>query len=164
VQSLDLLGAQRDGRVTPAEAEIRVVPFGFSQVADVANKVERCPKITEMERSFDAVAIIAQFPVRSLRSKVLRIREREPRNASATGGALLLGGGSMDNNGSKLSDKSELPTELKLENTVDTSGMWFAAAVLFAVLAAGIIIYRAAKDDIRTAANHTLPAPASSSR
>ncbi len=70
----------------------------------------------------------------------------------------------MDNNGSKLSDKSELPTELRLENTMDTSGMWFAAAVLFAVLAAGIIIYRAANDDIRTAANDTLPAPASSSR
>jgi hypothetical protein len=58
----------------------------------------------------------------------------------------------MDNNGSKLSDKSELPTELKLENTVDTSGMWFVAAVLFAVLAAGIVIYRAANDGIRTAA------------
>ena len=72
--------------------------------------------------------------------------------------------GSMDNNGSKLSDKSELPTELKLENTMDTSGMWFAAAVLFAGLAAGIIIYRAVNDDIRTAANDTLPAPASSSR
>ena len=43
--------------------------------------------------------------------------------------------------------------------------MWFAAAVLFAVLAAGIIIYRAAKDDIiRTASNDTLTAPASSSR
>ena len=70
----------------------------------------------------------------------------------------------MDNNGSKLSDKSELPDKLRLENTVDTSGMWFAAAVLFAVLAAGIIIYRAANDDIRTAANDTLPAPASSSR
>ena len=70
----------------------------------------------------------------------------------------------MDNNGSKLNDKSELPTEFELENTVDTSGMWFAAAVLFAVLAAGIIIYRAANDDIRTAANDTLPAPASSSR
>ena len=65
--------------------------------------------------------------------------------------------------GSNLNDKSELPTELKLENTVDTSGMWFAAAVLFAV-AAGIIIYRAINDDIRTAANDTLPAPASSSR
>jgi hypothetical protein len=72
--------------------------------------------------------------------------------------------GSMDNNGSKLSDKSELPSKLELENTVDTSGMWFAAAVLFAVLAAGIIIYRTVNDDIRTAANDTLPAPASSSR
>jgi len=70
----------------------------------------------------------------------------------------------MDNNGSKLSDKSELPSELRIENTVDTSGIWFAAAVLFAVLAAGIIIYRAANDDIRTAGNDTLPAPASSSR
>ena len=70
----------------------------------------------------------------------------------------------MDNNGSKLNDKSELPSELELENTVDASGMWFAAAVLFAVLAAGTIIYRAANDDIRTAANDTLPAPASNSR
>jgi len=72
--------------------------------------------------------------------------------------------GSMDNNGSKLNDKSGVPSELELENTMDTSGMWFAAAVLFAVLAAGIIIYRTANDDIRTAANDTLPAPASSSR
>jgi hypothetical protein len=73
--------------------------------------------------------------------------------------------GSMDNNnGSRPSDKSELPTELKLENTMDTSGMWFAAAVLFAVLAAGIIIYRAVNDDIRTASIDTLPAPASNSR
>jgi hypothetical protein len=72
--------------------------------------------------------------------------------------------GSMDKNGNKLSDESEVPTELKLENTMDTSGMWFAAAVLFAVLAAGIIIYRAANDGIRTAANNIPPAPASSSR
>ena len=69
-----------------------------------------------------------------------------------------------NNNGSRPSDKSELPTELKLENTMDTSGMWFAAAVLFAVLAAGIIIYRAVNDDIRTASIDTLPAPASNSR
>jgi hypothetical protein len=40
----------------------------------------------------------------------------------------------MDNNGSKLNDESELPTELKLENAVDTSGMWFAAAALFAAV------------------------------
>jgi hypothetical protein len=72
--------------------------------------------------------------------------------------------GSMDNNGSKPSDKSELRTELNLENTMDTSGMWFAAAVLFAVLAAGIIIYRTTNDDIHTAANDIPPAPASNSR
>ena len=70
----------------------------------------------------------------------------------------------MDNNGNKLSDKTELPTKLKLENTTDTSGRWFAVAVLLAVLVAGIIIYRAANDDIRTASNDTLTAPASSSR
>jgi hypothetical protein len=70
----------------------------------------------------------------------------------------------MDNNRNKLSDKPELPIKRKLENTMDASGRWFAVAVLFAVLVAGIIIYRAANDDIRTAANDTLPAPASSTR
>ena len=70
----------------------------------------------------------------------------------------------MDNNGNKPSDESEPPTELRLENTVNTSGMWFAAAVLFAVLAAGIIIYRAANDGIHTAANDIPPAPATNSR
>src|SRR6516165_9226912 len=52
VQSLDLLGAQRDRRVTPAEADIGVVPFGFSQVADVAHKVERFPKNCRNRRFF----------------------------------------------------------------------------------------------------------------
>jgi len=67
----------------------------------------------------------------------------------------------MDNNRNKLSDKTEPPTKLKLEKTMDASGRWFATVVLFA---AGIIIYRAANNDIRTAANDILPAPASSSR
>ena len=66
----------------------------------------------------------------------------------------------MDNN--RNSDKT--PTKLKLENTMDTSGRWFAVAVLFAVLVAGIIIYRAVNDDIRTASNDIPSAPASSSR
>ena len=68
----------------------------------------------------------------------------------------------MDTN--RNSDKTELPTKLKLENTMDTSGRWFAVAVLFAVLVAGIIIYRAANNDIRTSSNDILPAPASTSR
>jgi hypothetical protein len=61
----------------------------------------------------------------------------------------------MNNN--RNSDKTQPPTKLKLENTMDTSGRWFAVAVLFAVLVAGIIIYRAVNDDIRTASNDIPP-------
>ncbi len=50
----------------------------------------------------------------------------------------------MDKDGNKLRNKTELPNKPKLEITVDTSGMWFAAVALFVVFAAGIIIYRAA--------------------
>jgi hypothetical protein len=35
----------------------------------------------------------------------------------------------MDNNASQSSKKPELPTKLKLENTVDTSGMFVSACV-----------------------------------
>jgi hypothetical protein len=38
----------------------------------------------------------------------------------------------MDTN--RNSDKTEPPTKLKLENTMDTSGTWFAVAVLLAVI------------------------------
>ena len=59
VQSLDLLRAQRDGRVAPAEADkIRVMAFGFGRVTYVS-KAERFLKIAEAEGPFDAVAIIA---------------------------------------------------------------------------------------------------------
>jgi hypothetical protein len=60
------------------------------------------------------------------------------------------------------SAKPELPT--KLDFGVDTAGMWFSAIVLFAVLAAGIIIFRAGNDDFRVASNHTISAPAPSLR
>ena len=76
--------------------------------------------------------------------------------------AFLKWEGSMDNN--RKNDRTELPTKLKLESTMDTYGRWFTVAVLFAALVAGIIIYRAANNDIRTASSDTLPAPASSSR
>jgi hypothetical protein len=64
----------------------------------------------------------------------------------------------MDNENTKLSDHfgDDLPTPLEFENRADTTGMWFAAAVLFAVLAAGIIVYRTATNEntgVRTAAN-----------
>jgi len=63
----------------------------------------------------------------------------------------------------KQDDEPELPTKLEFE-AMDTSGMWFAAAVLFAALAAGTIIYRAADDDIRIALGGAASAPASNLR
>jgi len=65
--------------------------FGFSQVTHVSHKAERFLKIMEAEGSFDAVPVIAQFPIRSLRLKTHRFLMRERRNAATTGGAFLLG-------------------------------------------------------------------------
>jgi hypothetical protein len=65
--------------------------------------------------------------------------------------------GSMNKN--EQDKELELPNKLELE-AIDTSGMWFAAAVLFAVVAAGTIVYRAANDDIRVALSDTASAPA----
>jgi hypothetical protein len=46
------------------------------------------------------------------------------------------------------------------ENTTDAAGYWFTAAVVFAVLAAGIIVYRAAANyDIQTASIQVAAAP-----
>ena len=43
--------------------------------------------------------------------------------------------------------------KLELKAKADPTAYWFAAAVLFAFFAAGIIIYRAGGDEFRTAAN-----------
>lgn len=57
-------------------------------------------------------------------------------------------------------DESELPPKLEPEamnssdmnsDCMDSSGMWFAVAAVFALLAAGTIIYRVANDDVRMA-------------
>ena len=90
VQPLDFFSMQRDRRVTPTEADIGVMAFSFGQVADVSNKAERFLKIAKAEGSFDMVAAIAQFPIRSLRLKTLRFLMRERRNAPATRGAFFL--------------------------------------------------------------------------
>ncbi len=55
---------------------------------------------------------------------------------------------------------SSLPPTLQFENAADAIGICFAAAVLFAVLAAGTIIYRSNSSDIVTASNAPLPAAA----
>src|SRR5260221_14180415 len=66
VQSLDLFGAQRDGRVTPAETDVGVMSFGFGKLADPLHEGERFPEIAKSKRAIDAAGIIAQFPLRRL--------------------------------------------------------------------------------------------------
>jgi hypothetical protein len=70
-------------------------------------------------------------------------------------------------------DASELPAELKSEamnsidmnsSCMDSSGMWFAAAAVFALLAAGTIIYRVANNDVRMALSGPTSAPISNLR
>jgi hypothetical protein len=120
VQALDLFGSQRDGRVTPAEVDIRVMAFGFSQVAYVSNETKRLLKIAEAERPFDTEAVIAQFPIRRLRLKPLRFRMGKWRNTAATRSAFLLGEildhilPSDDSLESKAFENKPVPCSLKL--------------------------------------------------
>jgi hypothetical protein len=56
-----------------------------------------------------------------------------------------------------------LDPKLEFKASADATGYWFAAAVLFAFLAAGIIVYRAGgADEFRTATND-VPATAQTS-
>lgn len=62
-------------------------------------------------------------------------------------------------------DEAELPAKLEFEAMdscrMDSCGMWFAAAAVFAVLAAGTIVYRAANSDMRVASSAVTSAPVS---
>ena len=66
VQSFDLLGAQGDDRVTPAEADVRVMAFGLGKLTDFLNKGERSPEITKSKGPLDAMGIVSQLPLGSL--------------------------------------------------------------------------------------------------
>jgi len=66
-------------------------------------------------------------------------------------------------NNNEQDQESELPNKLEFE-VMDTSGMWFAAAAVFAVLAACTIIYRVANDDFRVASSDTASTPAANLR
>jgi hypothetical protein len=43
--------------------------------------------------------------------------------------------------------------KLEFERATDAAGYWFAAVVLFAFLAAGVIVYRTGNSEFRTATN-----------
>ncbi len=52
----------------------------------------------------------------------------------------------------------QLDSKLQPENAADMIGICFAAAVLCAVLVAGMIVYRGGNSDVVTAANEPIPA------
>jgi hypothetical protein len=63
----------------------------------------------------------------------------------------------MDNGMNKQSFKFNPDAPGEFENGPDATGYWFAAAVIFAVLVAGVIVYRAGNSDTVMARNDTAP-------
>jgi hypothetical protein len=63
MQPLDLLGLQRDRRVAPTEADIRMMAFRFREFTNLLNKGQRLPEIAKPEAPLDAVSFPRQFPV-----------------------------------------------------------------------------------------------------
>ena len=52
-------------------------------------------------------------------------------------------------------DSYGLERRLDAERTPDAAGYWFLAAVVFAFIAAGIIVYRAGNAEMQTATNYS---------
>lgn len=63
MQSLDLLGLQRDRHIAPTEADIRMMAFSFREFTNLLNKSKRLPEIAKPEAPLDAVSFLRQLPV-----------------------------------------------------------------------------------------------------
>jgi hypothetical protein len=87
MQPLDLLGLQRDCRVAPTEADIRMMAFSFREFTNLLNKGKRIPEIAKPEAPFDAASFLRQLPVWGLCVKELSLLAREWRYSTAAGSA-----------------------------------------------------------------------------
>src|SRR5271165_2596951 len=87
MQSLDLLGLQRDRRIAPTEADIRMMAFSFREFTNLLNKGKRLPEIAKPEAPLDAVSFLCQLPVWGLCVKELSLLAREWRYSPTTGSA-----------------------------------------------------------------------------
>src|SRR3984893_10561422 len=85
MQSLDLLGLQRDRRIAPTEADIRMMAFSFREFTNLLNKGKRLPEIAKPEAQLDALSFLRQLPVWGLCMKELSLLAREWRYSPATG-------------------------------------------------------------------------------
>jgi hypothetical protein len=77
MQSLDLLSLQRDRRIAPTEADIRMMAFSFRKFTNLLNKGKRLPEIAKLEAPLDVVRFLRQLPVRCLCVKELNLLARE---------------------------------------------------------------------------------------
>ena len=62
LQSLDLLGLQRDRRIAPTEADIRMMAFSFREFTNLLNKGKRHPEIAKPEAPLDAASFLCKLP------------------------------------------------------------------------------------------------------
>ena len=58
MQSLDLLGLQRDRGIAPTEADIWVMAFGFGEFTNLLDKGKRLPEIAKPEAPLDAASFL----------------------------------------------------------------------------------------------------------
>ena len=77
MQSIDLLGLQRDRRIAPTEADIRMMAFSFREFTNLLNKGKRLPEIAKPEAPLDAVSFLRQLPVWGGCMKELSLLARE---------------------------------------------------------------------------------------
>jgi hypothetical protein len=91
MQSLNLLGLQRDYRVAPTETDIRMMAFSFREFTNLLNKGKRLPEIAKPEAPLDAVSFLQQLPVWGLRLKEFSLLAREWRYSPATGSTGFVG-------------------------------------------------------------------------
>jgi len=58
MQPMDLLGLQRDRRIAPTEADIRMMAFSFREFTNLLNEAKRLPEIAKPETPLDVVSFV----------------------------------------------------------------------------------------------------------
>ncbi len=58
MQTLDLLGLQRDRGIAPTEADIRMMAFSFCEFTNFLDESKRLPEIAKLEAPLDAVSFL----------------------------------------------------------------------------------------------------------
>jgi hypothetical protein len=72
VQSLDLFGSQGNGRVAPAEIDIPVMPFGFSNLTDLLHERQGFSEVPKPESTLDPMCVVDERPFGRLPGQELR--------------------------------------------------------------------------------------------